>query len=94
MSGPRQLLPCDYCPNAGPMAESIAHLDARLERIEAALFGDDDGKKGIVRHVESLVDMTKVGRSTLRVFMWFGAAILALVTAAYQIKQAIFGLIH
>jgi hypothetical protein len=53
------------------------------------MFGDSKGNPGVVRHVEALVEITKVGRSTLRVLIWCGAALVALATAAAQIKQAV-----
>ena len=85
-------LPCDDCPISEPMMARIEQLDARLDRIDEALFGDGNGRSGIVDHVETLVNITKVSRSTLRVFMWFGAGVVALATAAYQIKVALTGL--
>jgi hypothetical protein len=40
------------------------------------------------------VDITKVGRSTFRVFMYAGGAIVALATAFTQLKQVVMGIFH
>jgi hypothetical protein len=86
-------LPCDHCPNAGPMAARMATIDGRLDRIEEAMFGTDK-RAGIQEHVETLVTITKIGRSTARVLMWFGAGIVAIATGVFQFKQAIWGVFH
>ena len=72
----------------------FTELRDSFTRINLAMFGDRNGRKGMVEHVENLVEITKVGRSTIRVFMWFGAAVVAIATASWQIKQAITGLFH
>jgi hypothetical protein len=87
-------LPCDNCPSAGPLAARLAMMDARIERIEEALYGDGKARNGVAKDVETLIEISKVGRSTIRVFMWFGGAVVGIVTLAWQFKQAIQGLIH
>jgi hypothetical protein len=72
----------------------FSEIRDRLARIDLALFGDGNARKGIIEHVESLVEITRVGRSTFRVFIWFGAAVVAIATASWQFKQAITGLLH
>jgi hypothetical protein len=86
-----KVLPCDDCPLVAPITARMAKLDARLDRIEEALFGDSNGQRGIVRHVESLVEITRVGRSTFRVFMWIGAGVVGASATAWQLKQLLFG---
>jgi hypothetical protein len=90
----RDALPCETCPNAGALGARLAMMDARIESIEEALKGDGDGRKGLLEQVETLVEITKIGRSTLRVFMWLGAAVVAVATGAWQFKQALQGLFH
>jgi hypothetical protein len=94
VSADEKMLPCDTCPHGVPLAARLSGIDARLDRIDRALFGDGNGKKGIVEHVEDLVDITRVGRSTFKVFMWIGGAVLAIATAAFQLKQTIAGFFH
>jgi len=64
----------------------MAQLDARLDGIEEALFGDGNGRTGIVNPVETLVQITRVGRSTFRLFIWIGGFVAAVITAEYQLK--------
>ena len=87
-------LPCDTCPQAVPLTRQLANIESRLDRLDEAMFGDGKGKSGVVRHVETLVEITRVGRSTVRVFIWCGAALVALATAAFQIKQTIATFFH
>ena len=87
-------LPCDTCPQAGPLARQLAAIENRLDRLDEAMFGDGRSKRGIVEHVAMLVEITRVGRSTFRVFIWCGAALIALATAAYQVKQTISTFFH
>ena len=91
MSGDGNVLPCDSCPHSAPLSVRLTKIEDRLERLDGALFGDGV-RKGIVEHVEALVDITKIGRTTFRVFMYAGGAIVALATALAQFKQAILGL--
>jgi hypothetical protein len=87
-------LPCDHCPNAAPLAARLATMDGRIERIEEALYGNGKGRKGLVDDVESLVEITKVGHSTVKAFMWIGGTVAALLAFAVQFKQSIWGLFH
>lgn len=89
----RHLLPCDTCPQGVSLTVQLTEIDSRLDRMDIALFGDGN-KPGIVDHVETLVQMTHVGRSTLRVFVWFGATLAGLITVAYQAKQFFAGMLH
>ena len=90
----QELLPCDTCPHAVPLTARLGKIDARLDRIDKALFGDGNGKEGMAKQVETIVEITRVSRSTMRVFMWLGGAIFALITAAYQLKSTLTGLLH
>jgi hypothetical protein len=88
------LLPCDTCPQAAPLATRLARLEARLDRIDEALFGDAKGRKGIVDQVEELVTVADRGRFSLRVALWLGGGVVAAATALAQFKQALLGLFH
>ena len=72
----------------------FAEIRDRLTRIDVAMFGDGNGRKGVVELVENLADITRVGKTTFRVFMWFGGAVIAVATAIVQFKAAVTGLIH
>jgi hypothetical protein len=93
MSGESDVLPCDSCPHSAPLSVRLTKIEDRLERLDGALFGNGV-KKGVIEHVEALVDITKVGRSTFRVFMYAGGAIVALATAFTQLKLVVMGMFH
>jgi hypothetical protein len=93
MSGESDVLRCDSCPHSAPLSVRLTKIEDRLERLDGALFGNGV-KTGVIEHVEALVDITKVGRSTFRVFMYAGGAIVALATAFTQLKQVVMGMFH
>jgi hypothetical protein len=79
-------------PTTYPIDTQLALIRRDLEEIHGALYGDGKGRQGLVDRVEQLVLVADRGRFSLRVALWLGGGIVALLTAAAQFKQAVTGL--
>jgi hypothetical protein len=66
----------------------LALMQRELAEIHRALYGNGDGKGGLIHRVEMLADAAERGRWALRTTLWLGGSIVALLTALGQLRTA------
>ena len=71
------------------METQLALIRRDLDEIHAALYGNGKDKKGIIDQVELLAEAADRGRWALKVVLWIGGSVVALLTALAQLRTAL-----
>jgi hypothetical protein len=71
-----------------PVETQLALIRRDLEEIRVALHGDGTGKSGLIARVQALAEMADRGRWVFRSVLWLGGGLVALLTAAAQVRTA------
>jgi hypothetical protein len=74
---------------AGSVETQLALIRRDLYDLKKALFGNGSDKKGLVMRVEELAEAAERGRWALRVVLWLGGTVVAVMTALGQMRTAL-----
>jgi hypothetical protein len=81
------LLGDKYRPGLVEQVGRLPAIEQDIQEMHGALYGEP-GRKGLIERFEQIAGAAELGRRTLRLALWAGGSIVALLTGVAQLNTA------